>query len=313
MRSKNRNTTLFCYKCLKNFLPAEEKQHGLHPLCFQEWFQIPTVMDFQNLSLKAQDNESHDPLQDLEQQIVNSSFFQGKFKKYSASLNNEEYILKVQELEYPELPATEYLCNQMATLLKIQVPEYHLIQFQNTMNTFVVKNFMHEIQGGNLIHIYHYLKTPSDYNCQTLLNIIIEKTNQRKNVVHFIEMCLFDALIGNNDRHGRNFGLIQTRQGLTLAPIYDNPSYLAIEEDWLLEANHEPKGKISTQTTDNPSMKDYIIEFKRLGFEDVIVHFKKLVNIEKLFFIIDNAYISQKRKEAFKRLMRKRHQEMLNE
>jgi serine/threonine protein kinase HipA of HipAB toxin-antitoxin module len=53
-------------------------------------------------------------------------------------------------------------------------------------------------------------------------------------------MCLFDALVGNHDRHGRNIALIETRKGHILSPFYDNPSYIGIEDHNLLLAEHNP-------------------------------------------------------------------------
>ena len=231
-----------CYYCCQNFSPSERiRVHGLHLKCFKKWFNLPHQMNFMDLALRTQDKESHDPLHLSPFHTINMSSFQGKFKKYSATLNKNDYILKVEQPEYPELPATEYLCNEIASALKMKVPEYYLIQFENTLATFVVKNFMQAFPGGDLVHIYRYLKNPKDFNCQILIRIIQEKTGKREDIIHFIQMCLFDSLIGNHDRHGRNLGLIQTNRGLSLAPIYDNPSYLAIEEDFLLDANHEPR------------------------------------------------------------------------
>jgi len=65
----------------------------------------------------------------------------------------------------------------------------------------------------------------------------------------FIKTLLFDALIGNNDRHGRNLGFIVTSKGSTLSPIYDNVSYLSLESGGMLQAQHNPTGRINTKIT----------------------------------------------------------------
>ena len=289
----------------------DEKKHGLHSHCFHDWFELNANEedDFKSIALKH-----HETAEEHHNEINTSSFFQGKFKKYSASLKGKNYILKVQEEKYPELPACEYMCNQLAKALKIPVPDHYLIDFYS-VNTFVVRNFMDDV-NGNLIHIYHYFndfKDLREFNCQNILKILEEKTKRIKNIYQFIEMCLFDALIGNHDRHGRNIGLIQTSSGQVLAPIYDNPSYLAIEDDFLLEANHEPTGGIATQNNINPVMKDYMIEFKRLGFVDSVQKFQKSVKIDHLLSIVDSSWISFKRKIAFKKLMTRRFREMQDE
>jgi len=306
----------YCYKCLQEILPSDQKHYGLHAQpCFQVWFQDAldpftndiTLPVFKSLMIKSQTESLSDS--------VLSSNFQGRYKKYSAELGAKHYILKVQENDYPELPATEYLCNQIADLLKIPVPNYYLIRFEENDNnfvSFVVENFMAILNGANLKHIYHYLnKLPDDFNCETILEVIKTNSIRKKDVDVFVNMCLFDALIGNHDRHGKNFGFVETSEGKILAPIYDNPSYVGIEE-FFLTSDLEPKGKIATHKTDNPSMKDYVREFKRLGFQEIIAIFHKRVKLKEIFFLIDNAFISENRKNALKKLILKRHAELLS-
>lgn len=88
-----------------------------------------------------------------------------------------------------------------------------------------------------------------------------------------INTILFDALIGNHDRHGRNLALIVTSVSSVLSPIYDNVSYLSLEKGNMLKADFNPTGKISTQSTYEPSMKDYVVELKRLGYKENLNEF----------------------------------------
>lgn len=306
----------YCFKCLEEILSVEQQHYGLHASpCFQVWFQEaldPFTNEFpvfQSLVRKSQADSSASP--------ILSSNFQGRYKKYSAVLGTKHYILKVEEEKYPELPATEYLCNQIADFLKIPVPLYRLIRFEDAENnfvSFVTSNFMSDLPGTNLKHIYHYLNKPfENFNCQIILEVIKSNSIRKKDVKIFIEMCLFDALIGNHDRHGRNLGFIETSKGKFLSPIYDNPSYVGIEEELFLKSDLEPKGKISTQHTNDPTMKDYVIEFKRLGFQNIISNFKKNVKLEKIFYLIDNSFISVNRKLALKNLIKKRYKELKDE
>ncbi len=294
---------MFCYCCKKEILRKGPILSGLHPECFIKWFGIKE--EFKNIVVRKSylGKEVFDK--------INSSFFHGKFRKYSGSLGGKNYILKVQQKDYPELPACEYLCNQIAQLLKIEVPPFYFIRFQNKLDTFVSKNFIQNIPNSSLIHIYHFIGDNS-FNCETISQIIENKTNRLNDVEKFIQISLFDSLIGNHDRHGRNLALIQTPFGFQLAPAYDNPSYLAIEIEMLLGAIHEPKGTIATCHTNEPSLSDYVREWKRLKRSRVVDKFKALVlkSKSRIFQLINDSFMSNKRKKAFSALINRRIEEL---
>lgn len=292
---------MLCYNCNKK-IEGEKVTHGLHDECFARWFGLSKIEEFKDLA--AQRIGNSDAISQM-----NSSFFHGKFKKYSATLGNCHYILKVQQTEYPELPRTEYLCNQIAQLLEIPVPEFYLIRFQNTADTFVSRNFMSNRLSSNLIHIYRFF-AGEEFNLENIIKVIEVQTKNPAAVDDFVKICLFDTLIGNHDRHGRNLALIQHPKGMDLAPFYDNPSYLAIEEDWLLTAHHEPRGKIFTTHSREPKIGEYVHEFIQLGFRKNIEHFHRMAHLETIISLVQNSYISEKRKNALQSLISRRHQEL---
>jgi hypothetical protein len=280
---------------------------GLHLECFCHWFETIDTDDFRDVVARP---ERPDNQRDWE--AINSSFFHGKFRKYSARMGGNSYILKVIQDEAPELPLTEYLCNQLARALGLKVPDHYLILFQNKMNCFVTKNFMEHRVGSDLVHIYRYLECPGDYDCEHLLDIIEKEIGRYEAVVSFIEICLFDALVGNNDRHGQNLALIRNASATSLAPFYDNPCYLALEIPGLLGAYHEPRGAIATSETKDPVMKDYVKEWFRLGFKEEVVNFAKRIDINRIKNLIDSSFICNKRKDAIFRLIQRRYEEICN-
>ncbi len=163
---------------------------------------------------------------------------------------------------------------------------------------------------ASLLHLYHFFKKDLAYNCENILQIISEKTGRLKAQEQFVYLTLADSLIGNNDRHGRNLAFIHSSRGYELSPFYDNTSYLGIELDSLLEADHQPKGTIKTAQSDEPTMKDYVLEWQRLGFDYVVKQFRDAVSLSKIKSIIDASDISQKRKQALFTLISKRSIEL---
>lgn len=142
------------------------------------------------------------------------------------------------------------------------------------------------------MHIYRYLEQPTHYDCEHLLKIIEKEVGRYDAMVRFIELSLFDALIGNNDRHGRNLGLIRESSGAALAPFYDNPCYLAIEIPELLGAFHEPRGAIATSETQEPVMKDYVKEWFRLGFQREVIGFSERIDMQVIENLIASSFLS---------------------
>lgn len=308
---------MICYKCLREIDITDENtniKHGLHSKCFHEWFEIDYLkqdLDFESLALRSGESSySNDDL-------INTSFFVGAFKKYSARLNNKMYLLKVVMSQYPDLPKIEYICNLIAKSLDFDVPNFYLIKLENNLDCFVSYNFMQNHSRANLVHIFHFLdqrkrRNVEYYNCKNLLDIIKNKTSSYGDIVKFIEICLFDALIGNHDRHVRNIALIQNTKRFILSPIYDNPSYIAIEDECLLGAMHEPYGKIATDDSLNPTIKDYISEFKKLGYEEEVLAFIKRINLDLIKKIIQKPFVNIKRQEALIRIISRRYNEALD-
>jgi hypothetical protein len=295
---------IFCCYCHQPLSSNEEPCYGLHNRCFKEWFGLREDCKFLDLIARSQSQAPQ------ENQRLNISFFNGAYRKYSTRLGNMSYILKVQQKEYPELPATEFLCNQIFESLKIPIPDYYLVRFPEDQFCFVTKNFMSELTGSNLVHLYHLIESKMEYDCQNLVTIIGKQTGKRAEQERFVYLTLADSLTGNHDRHGRNLGFIQSAKEMVLAPFYDNPSALALEEHSILGADFQPRGAIFTKNSDKPTIKDYVREWNRLGYGDVIDCFRKQLSLEKIKILIKKSYISEKRQKALLRLITNRSEEL---
>lgn len=283
-----------------------EAHYGLHFQCVKDWFNTPDLTEFISLQRKS---SSSDQLTDVTP--LNTSFFHGKFKKYSATLNGESYLLKMRQKEAPELPEVEYLCNQIGKLLGIPVAEFYFIDFNND-RTFVTKNFINPGTPTDLQHIYHS-RADSEHSCEGIIHAITKKTERPHDVRIFIKTLLFDALIGNHDRHGRNLAFIITARNSTLSAIYDNVSYLSLESGNMLKADFNPTGKISTSETNEPSMRNYVKELKKLGHHDDIQEFHLKIKSNQLNQLIDESFCSALMKKAINTLIKKQFEELENE
>lgn len=217
----------------------------------------------------------------------------------------------MRQEEAPELPEVEYLCNQIGKSLGVPVAEFYLIDFHGD-KTFVTKNFIKPGALADLQHIYHF-RPDDQHHCKGIINLLIERTRQPYDIRVFIKTLLFDALIGNHDRHGRNLALLVTANNTILSPIYDNVSYLSLEKGPMLKADFAPKGKIGTSHTLEPSMNDYVKDLKKLGYHNEIQEFYNTIKIDTLYQLIDDSFCSPLMKDAIKTLVTKRYKELENE
>lgn len=296
-----------CLKCRQIIEATEQAHYGLHLSCFQDWFKVTSAVEF--VSVQRKSSSSDETNQHTKQ---NSSFFHGKFKKYSADLDRSAYIIKMRQEDAVELPEVEYLCNQIAKSVGVPVAEFYFIDFYGD-KVFVTKNFIMPVFAPkDLQHIYHF-RSDDQHHCEGVIKVIAEKTHRPYDVGVLIKTILFDALVGNHDRHGRNLALIAKAEGYELSPIYDNVSYLALESGSMLKAHHNPSGKISTSHTEEPSMKDYVQEFKKLGYEEHVKTFYQTVKLDKIIELIDGSFCSELMKDAMKALTQRRFQELKNE
>ncbi len=160
--------------------------------------------------------------------------------------------------------------------------------------------------------IYHF-RPDDQHSCEGLIHTVANNTKQPHDINVLIKTILFDALIGNHDRHGRNLAFVATSGSTKLSPIYDNVSYLSLETGTMLKADFNPTGKISTQATHQPSMCDYAQELKRLGYQSEIKKFYLSIKLPQLHTLIQESFCSNLMKKAMKTLINKRFEELENE
>lgn len=156
--------------------------------------------------------------------------------------NWELYIVKHGHKHYPNESITEYLLNRIGEVLEfdMSVSKLGLIgsQIRFFSKYFLKKpdvqilNHGAELYAGfindkNLIEEIEQQKLSADlFTIQFTENTINNFFPENASVIFrkFLEMLLFDAIVGNNDRHFYNWGVITDLRGKTapfFAPIYD--------------------------------------------------------------------------------------------
>jgi len=136
------------------------------------------------------------------------------------------YILKPQNLQYPQLPENEHLSMRLAALAGIDVVPSTLIRLASGELSYLTKRIDRK-EDHTKIHMIDFLQIlelEDKYkgNMETLGKTIGElSANTLLDKLRFFELAVFNYVIGNNDMHLKNFSMWLTDQGWTLSPAYD--------------------------------------------------------------------------------------------
>lgn len=154
-----------------------------------------------------------------------------------------EYILKPSPAEFPHLAENEHATMTLMARLGFDVPPHGLVSFAPETNAaerelaFAIRRFDRDRHTGAAIHQEQldaamnigekYGKTGNDgrqyVSYQQLAEFLTQHVNS--NLAFKIDLfrrIVYAWLLGNNDMHLRNFGLIHPRIGEPrLSPVYD--------------------------------------------------------------------------------------------
>ena len=166
----------------------------------------------------------------------NPVMFSGAEKKIEIMISGHRYIVKFQknsEIGLIYNHVSEYLGSHIFQSVGIPVQETFLGTCDGD-NVVVMKNFLND--GEQLIafngvgesslerdkELYQY----SYDDIISMLQDNTKSTNVPQTIERFWDMFIVDALIGNFDRHGGNWGFIKENNQYRMAPVYDNGSSL---------------------------------------------------------------------------------------
>ena len=144
------------------------------------------------------------------------------------------HILKPAINGFNETIENEFICIKTAKALDINVPDVK-IGYANKTKFFLIQRYDREIIDNKIkrIHQEDFCQAsniPSAYKYQFEGGVdfkrcfeILRATSQPAVAINqFIQLMIFNYLIGNNDAHGKNFSILHYDNGeIKFAPAYD--------------------------------------------------------------------------------------------
>jgi len=305
-------------KCLYCYGPLTQNEIDFHSACCKKIFGQSTPPELPY---------TEDQMEQLALQVVKSQItLTGVQAKLSLELTPSEkgegkrftivglwgdYILKPPTKKFSQLPEVEDVTMHLGTIAKIKMVPHSLIRLQSGNIAYITKR-IDRVKGQKLLmedmcQLTERM-TENKYHgsYEQIAKVLLKhSSNPGLDVVNFFEQVLFSFLTGNADMHLKNFSIIKTiEQGYTLSPAYDmvataivNP---ADDEDLALTLNAKKK-KISR--------KDFISVFNSFKLDEKQQEniFKKMEKArEKWMECIDNSFISDEFKVAYKELIKNR-------
>ena len=181
---------------------------------------------------------------DAPKQFIKAYFYEeGSTVRKSSSSSWHSYIAKTAEKWYPHESVIEYMINRIGQVLGLNMNDIRLV-WANGQIRFLSKYFLKKndklIHGAEICgeHLGDQLMAQEIANNKTtsreLFTFEFIKDSIRSVfpesfdnlLVELVKMITFDALVGNNDRHFYNWGVIDTKKKTsklpTFAPIYDS-------------------------------------------------------------------------------------------
>ncbi len=277
----------------------------------------------------------------------------GKIKK-SSPLSWKKYIAKSASKWYPNESITEHLLNRLGEVFKLNMANSKIRRINNQiwfLSEFFIKDDFSLYHGADLyanqldgdIEFVEQVQNDNKLDDQHYFTIQFVKESLSKNFPNdchqifedFIKMILFDGLVGNNDRHSYNWGVITSvkkNHKVSFAPIYDTARGL----HWNISEENVKRILQSEQKNgSNPQIEKYVVNSRpKIGWEGegTLSHFELLrriyetetgiskqnfvtfveqCNLEECLCVIDNEFgglFSFARKELIKKTLTLRFQ-----
>lgn len=257
--------------------------------------------------------------------------------------NNKEYMLKfpvasesTEEHEYSNSCISEYIACHILQTLGLNVQETILGKYNSGGNEKIVVACKDFTSYGKVFRQFAELKNSqietSKNGYGTEISEVLETIELQqiydaiKLKEFFWDMFIADCLVGNFDRHNGNWGFLidEKSKEVQIAPIYDCASCLypqltdsRIAE--IIDLKDEMDARIYTfpnsalKENDNKiNYYDYITSLKNQDCNNAIKRIVPLIDINKINEIIEKTeYISDLRKEFYKRIVYERYNKIL--
>lgn len=258
----------------------------------------------------------------------------GSERKLGILINDEPYMLKFQKVTRfgkRNNHLSEFLGSHIFEILGFDVHETYLGTYKGEA-VVACKDFVtngYEFVPFNDVgeSTIETDKEKYQYTYEDIISLLKKNqkiTNIDETISIFFEMYIVDALIGNFDRHGANWGFLKKDNKYKLAPIFDNGSCLfpqLVNEDeikFILSDQKEINERIyrfpTSQIKLGEGKSSYFEVISSLKFEEcnkALVKIYSKVDLNKINDLIDTLNITKVHKDFYKLMIEERFNKII--
>ena len=264
---------------------------------------------------------------------LSNVIYGGSEKKTGIIFANQKWMLKYRKKTiYGDAfnDVSEYLGSKIFALLGFQTQEV-LLGTYNGQYVVACKDFISNNQftpfndvgessldDGKSNYSYSYIDICKLINKN-------KKIDDKKTMVSlFWETYIVDALIANEDRHGKNWGFLKKDNKYYPSPIFDNGNSLFAmfsdeeEMEYVLSSKEELEERVyetpRSIIKNDKGLNDYYTVISSKQYEEcnsAILKIVPLINLDTINSLIDSVDISDLRKRFLKTIIKMRYDLML--
>ena len=272
---------------------------------------------------------------DFSEYNLNGKYYGGSERKEGISIDGEDYMIKFQKqtaFGKRNNHVSEFIGSHIFELCGFEAHKTYL-GYRDGEEVVACKDF--NVPGKQFVPFNDVGESTLDqdketyqYDYEDIMQMLRDNsklTNVQETISMFWRIYIMDALLGNFDRHGANWGFIKENNRYTLAPVFDNGSCLfpnlvdEAEMQEIMASEEETNKRVfkfpTSQVKLNGKKSSYFEVINSLQFEecnDALQYVMSQLDMTKIDELInDTPLISEVQRAFYKHMLTARYNKIL--